>query len=322
MENRIIADLKNSYGLTYNQITPVTGGLLNKKWKVSTDKGELLIKQYSTKRFDRKNLKLIESRLQRQIFLQKKGFSCPLIWQSGGQVIRWLNEETVYMVMEFCKGDIKNSDSISINQMYSLGGTCALMHRALSQLPQPLVKSLPHFGGYTLDSLWEKFRSRLNKCSSEDHSGYRQTLLALEPILKRLSPEFFDKFSKGYAHEDFHSGNILFNIDCVSAVVDFDRNCWSYILHDIGRAILSFALEEDKMNIEKIYAFQKGYSQYLAITLSDIANALRLSWCIEIVWWIQPEFFEECDKTPKRFRDEMLWLTKHWFEMDSILYSY
>lgn len=70
MENRIITDLKNSYGLTCNQITPITGGLLNKKWKVSTEKGELLIKQYSIKRFDKKNLDLIESRLQRQISLQ------------------------------------------------------------------------------------------------------------------------------------------------------------------------------------------------------------------------------------------------------------
>ena len=38
MEDKIIADLKESYGITFNQITPVTGGLLNQKWKVSTEK--------------------------------------------------------------------------------------------------------------------------------------------------------------------------------------------------------------------------------------------------------------------------------------------
>ncbi|MGH4121624.1 MAG: hypothetical protein ACREV6_01605 [Clostridium sp.] len=65
MEDKIIADLKESYGININQITPVTGGLLNHKWKVSTEKGELLVKQYSTKRFRRESIELIESSLQR-----------------------------------------------------------------------------------------------------------------------------------------------------------------------------------------------------------------------------------------------------------------
>ena len=51
MEDKIINDLKESYGLTFHQITPVTGGLMNRKWKISTEKGELLFKQYSINRF-------------------------------------------------------------------------------------------------------------------------------------------------------------------------------------------------------------------------------------------------------------------------------
>ena len=35
MKDSIIADLKNSYGLICNEISPVTGGWLNLKWKVS-----------------------------------------------------------------------------------------------------------------------------------------------------------------------------------------------------------------------------------------------------------------------------------------------
>lgn len=59
MEDSIIADLKGSYGIICNQITPVTGGLLNLKWKVSTEKGEFLVKQYSTKRFRREQIERI-----------------------------------------------------------------------------------------------------------------------------------------------------------------------------------------------------------------------------------------------------------------------
>ena len=172
-----------------------------------------------------------------------------------------------------------------------------------------------------MDLLWDNFNSCMMKCSPDAHVEYRKALIALEPILNRLGTEFFDKFPKGFAHEDFHSGNILYDVDCVSAVIDFDRNCYSYIWHDIGRAILSFALEGNIMNVEKVYAFLEGYSQHSALTLPNIADALRLSWCIEIPWWIQPEFFGECNELPKRFKDEMLWLTKYWFEIDSILCS-
>lgn len=321
MEDKIIVDLKESYGLTCNQITPVIGGLLNMKWRVSTEKGELLVKQYSPKRFRREQIERIEYALQRQITLEKNGVPCPLLWQSGGRVIRCLDDTTAYMVMDFRSGKTENHDTITITQMRSLGSTCAVMHRAFSQLPTHSAKSLPVFGGYTMDLLWDNFNSRVMKCSSEASVEYRKALFALEPILKQLSPELFDKFPKGFAHEDFQPGNILFDEDCVSAVVDFDRNCFSYIWHDIGRAILSFALEGNKMNVEKVCAFLEGYSQHSPLTLSNIADALRLSWCIEVPWWIQPEFFGECSETSKRFKDEMLWLTEHWFELDHILCS-
>lgn len=321
MEDKILVDLKESYGLTCNQITPVIGGFLNLKWKVSTEKGELLVKQYSPKRFDSEQIERIESALQRQIALEKSGVPCPLLWQSGGRVIRWLDDKTAYMVMDFRSGKTETPDTITITQMRSLGSTCAVMHRAFSQLPALSTKSLPVFGGYTMDLLWEKMNSRMTNCSSEAPVEYQKALLALEPILKQLNPRFFDKFPKGFAHEDFQSGNILFYADCVSAVIDFDRNCFSYIWHDIGRAILSFALESDKMNVEKVCAFLEGYSQHSALTLHDIADALRLTWCIEIPWWMQPEFFTECNETAKRFKDEMLWLTENWFDIDSLLCS-
>ncbi|MEG2918263.1 MAG: phosphotransferase [Clostridium sp.] len=320
MEDSIIADLKESYGITINEIAPVTGGLMNLKWKVTTEKAELLVKQYSTKRFSREQIERIESALQRQIILEKNGVPCPFLFQSGGRIIRWLDDKTAYMVMDFQSGSIENSDTITVTQMHSLGSTCAVMHRAFSQLPKHSVKGLPVVGGYTMDLLWENFNSHMMmKSSSEAHGEYRKALLAQEPILKQLNTEFFNKFPKGFAHEDFQPGNILFDVDCVSAVIDFDRNCFSYIWHDIGRAILSFALEGNIMNVEKVCAFIEGYSQHSTLTLTNIVDALRLSWCIEIPWWIQPKFFGECGEIPKRFKDEMLWLTEHWFELDSLL---
>jgi len=315
MEVKIIADLKESDGLILNEITSLTGGFLNLKWKISTGKGQLLVKQYSNERFKREKLELIETRLQRQVILEKNGVPCPFLWQHKGRVIRFLDDRTAYMVQNFHSGKKENPSSITTTQMYSLGSACAIMHKAFSQLPAPSVKSLPIFGSYTMDLLLENFNSRMVKLLPNDHVEYRKALFALEPILNQLETDFFDKFPKGFTHEDFHSGNILFDGDFVSAIVDFDRNCYSYIWHDIGRAILSFALQDNTMNVEKVQAFHEGYSQHLPLTLTNIADALRLTWCIETPWWIQPKFFGECDETPSKFKDEMLWITKNWFNL-------
>jgi len=318
MKNSIAADLKKRHGIECTQITPVSGGWLNEKWRVSTNKGELLIKQFSMERFSRERLEVIETALQRQVMLRESGVLCPFILQSEGKIINWVNDEP-YMVMEFMPGEVRKAENITSVQMKSLGNSCAVMHKAFSGIPEPADKVLPVFGGYSLDLLWEHFNSHKKKCQEDTDTEYRKALLALEPILKQLDQVFFDKFSKGFTHEDIQTGNILFSENAVSAIIDFDRNCYSYTWHDIGIAILSFALDGETLNTEKVQAFIDGYSQHLPLTLSDIADALRISWCIETVWWIQPEFFGECSEVAKRFKEEVVWLTKNWFDLNSVL---
>lgn len=320
MDAEMIADLKESYGLTCHQITPVTGGFLNRKWKVSTDQGDVLVKQYSNERFRKDDIARIESRLKRQVAVAKIGVPCPFLRQHEGRIIRWMNDETAYIAMDFCPGRIEKPDTITASQMRSLGNACAAMHSAFSRLPLPSDRSLPTFGGYTIDLLWKNLRTRMAECAPDAPAEYRRALSALEPILKGLDAGFFDRFPKGFAHEDFHAGNLLFHEDRVSAILDFDRNCYSYPWHDVGRAILSLSLKDGAMDVALVRAFAEGYSAYTALTPADAADALRLTWCIETVWWVQPEFFGECGDTPRRFKDEILWLTKHWLDLDSLLH--
>lgn len=319
MENRIIADLKDSYGLTCGKIVPVPGGWLNRKWKVSTDQGDLLVKQFSNERCGRDKLKLIESALQRQIVLEKMGVPCPRIRRCGGRAIRLLDDETAYMVMDFRPGRSESPNTVTTAQMRSLGSACGFMHEAFSKLPALSVEGYPVDGGQILDSLWANYHARSQDYPSGAPDEYRKAVLAQEPILKRLTHEFFDRLPKGIAHEDFSPDNILFDTVGVSAVVDFDRNHYGYVWHDIGRAMLSFALNGNRLDMERMDAFLEGYSQHLALTLPDMADALRLAWCIEAPWWIRPEFFRENNEKVIRFKDEMLWLTEHWLELDSIL---
>lgn len=321
MQDTIIADLRDTYGLACTQITPVAGGWLNRKWKVTAGERELLVKQFSNERCGREKLEFIESALQRQIILEKHGVPCPFIWQCGGRAIRLLDHETAYMVMDFRPGWAEGPGTVTLPQMRSLGSACGLMHKVFSQLPAEGVEGYPIHGQQVMDSLWANFHARRQECSTCGPVEYRMAVLAQEPILKQLSTGFFDRLPKGIAHEDFSPDNILFGADYVSAILDFDRNRYSFLWHDIGRAMLSLALKDNRMDLQRISAFVEGYSQYITLTLPDVADALRLAWCIEAPWWIRPERFRENTEKVVRFKDEMLWLTEHWFELDSLLCS-
>ncbi len=324
MEESIRADLKASYGLTCDEIIPVTGGWLNKKWKITAGKHHVLVKQFSNKRYSREKIELIEAAMQRQIILEKKGVPCPYIWKCGENAIRWLDNETSYMVMDFLPGKIESPATITLRQMHSLGSACGFMHKAFSQLPARSVNGFPINNREVIDSLWDNFHTRrkaILQAEADSPGDYQKAVLALEPILKQLTSEFFDKLPQGIAHEDFAPDNILFDAEGVSAILDFDRNHYSYLWHDIGRSILSFALMDKRLNMERISAFLEGYSQHLPLTLPDITDALRLSWCIEVPWWIQPEYFQNNREKVARFKDEVLWLTENWFELDSLLCS-
>lgn len=318
MQDKILHDIKIHYGLTCSEIVPVSGGWLNQKWRVTTEEGDLLIKQFSTRRYSGKKMERIENALKRQMFLEKNGVPCPAVWEREGRILRWLDEDTIYMVMRFLPGITESDRTTTATKMRSLGNACGIMHRAFSKLPEPTEKSLPS-GGYSMDELWKHFRSGMAVCPPDVPAGYREALLSMEQVLRRMEPGFFQKFPQGYAHEDMQAGNILFDGEELSAIVDFDRNCYAYIWHDLGRAVMALAFDGVRLDGEKVRAFLEGYSQHYDFTLADMAEALRLTWCIETPWWILPGCFGDCSVIPKRFRDEMLWLTEHWFELDRLL---
>lgn len=319
MLSRIQTDLNRSYGIRCHETVPVTGGWLNRKWKASTDAGPLLIKQFSTERFSQDKIRLIEHALQRQIFARQQGVPCPAIRQCEGRAIRLLDDGTAYMVMDFCEGETAAPGQLTTGQMASLGSACSLLHRAFSRLPASSVLGYPLRSAAFLSSLLDNCRARMRELSSGMPAAYQRALSVQEPILKELSVSFLNRLPRGIAHEDFTSDNLLFFPDALSAIIDFDRNQYSFLWHDIGRAVLSFTLHEGRLELPKILAFVEGYSRHGSLTLRDIADALRISWCIETPWWIQPAFFMDERGKTKRFRDEILWLGEHFFELDDLL---
>ena len=354
MGEEIRADLKCSFGLHADSVTPVSGGWLNRKWKLVCDGNAWLIKQYSRKRFNQKQLDWIEQSMQRQIIAKKEGVPCPGLFSFLGKVLRTLPDGTTYMVMEFCPGVMLDHNTVTTDQMYSLGKACGQIHRTFSALPPQGVRGYPLDRKAVLRELWEHYRTQMaeyEKAAEEGgHAGssdfsdsseglsaeffpevslkiFPEFIRALERerrILEKLPADFFDRLETGIGHEDFTPDNMLFSGNEVSAILDFDRSQYGYRLHDVGRAILSFALKDGKMDLKKAYAFLEGYGEWMAFGGSSragcsgdwlertLSDALMLTWCIEAPWWVKKGVFAGASVKPGRFLEEITWVGEWW----------
>ena len=261
----------------------------------------------------------IADALVRQTGVREDGVPCPAILYADGLPMRFLDDEakTVYMVMEFCEGHTESPDTVTAEQMYDLGRTCGKMHRSFRKFSPDGVKGYPISAERLPEELRENFRAR--RADASPSAEYHAAVAAQEKILASLDPAFFGRLPKGIAHEDFSPDNILFDLHGVTAVLDFDRCSYGFRYHDIGRALMSLAWNHRTFDPEKIRAFTDGYAAYLPLSVSEIPDILRITWCIEVPWWIRPEFFADCSPKVARFRDEILFLTENWFAAGSFI---
>jgi homoserine kinase type II len=200
--------------------------------------------------------------------------------------------------------------------MHSLGSACAIMHKYFAQLN---AENLSIDTDNLLIKLINYHEDCVSKMPTEECELYKQTVVKQEKIINSLHDDFLCSLPKGITHKDFAADNILFYKDSVSAILDFDTNRYGYQWQDIGRILLSLSLKNEDFNVNLVNAFISGYQEHLEMNISHIANAMRLSWCIETPWWIYYGNFINPTIKAARFRDEIIWLTDNWFELEYIL---
>jgi len=315
LDEVILRDLRENYGLQPTEIAPVDGGWMNKKWKIKTPEGVFLVKQFSRERFNERQLGQIEDALTRQMILYGAGVPCPRIFPCGGRPIRRTADGTVYMVMDFAPGYTVTPETVTETQLCSLGEAAARMHDAFAHLPTEGIRRYPENGAALLDQLQRTHSARREALHDGSPDAYRRAIMTQEAILRTLSAEYPDALPRAIAHEDFSPDNMLFTESGISAILDFDRNQYSYPLHDIGRVLLSLCLHHGTLCGERIDAFCRGYAEHRPLSAEDLADALRITWCIETIWWIREDFFTGGKAKIIRFRDEILWVGEHWHEL-------
>jgi len=314
----VFAHLSREWNIEVCSYSAVYRGLSNWKWVVNTPDNKLFVKCYHPKRYrldEPKHKISIARSLSFQRLLHDRANVCPDVMMHNGEMIIQSDSGYFYVVMEHFDGTPPRAGCLDANMMYRLGQASGRMHAVLSQYPEQGAPWRP-----VLTTMQEKWQIQMDQ-SMELPSLPTRLKRALErqgELLHQLDLSIFDALVPGWAHWDLWVDNILIGADGDIRLVDFDTVQWGYPEVDVARVILSGALRNGQLQIGPTAAFLKGYREESPFAPGRLSLSLQLLWCREAHWWLKTNM-DTFSAPPKRFAEEMLWLTEHWDHLDTWL---
>jgi homoserine kinase type II len=323
IENSILVEIKETiermFSIKIIEYAEINRGLLNLKWKVITNKGTLFIKQYNEERYPTSNEKR-SNRLNTAVLIQKRlseeGIRCPHILTYNEEVILRTKQNIRFIITEHREGNLVNAGKINCNQFHDLGVELGKIHSLVNN--QIDKKAIPRWVLPSKEQLIAEWNENWKLTNGRNTEDINNLLNLQKEILENIDMNIFEGSKPGWAHSDLWCDNILFYTDSLSAIIDFDKFQYIYPELDISRAILSFALDNNCLRMEAVKAFINGYNQFGNITADDIIRSLKLLYCLQSFRWLNNDSFNS-EGPPKRFADEMVWLSINWPNLEKIL---
>lgn len=314
----IEGSLRRRFGVEVFERTPIRRGWLNLKWKVSTDAGQLLIKQYNRERFKLYKSEELLRAVSQQMRLKESGLPCPRLLSDHGEVFVTSEGGERFLVMEFSEGSLIPPGRVRERQIHDLGLVTAKMHHLLNDGTLG-AKASPQFVPPSREERMGHWRSLRQTAAA---AGDDRLVEEVETQLRATEGVDLDRFAgaaAGWAHRDLWVDNLLFFEHRVAAVLDFDRLNYDYPALDAARAVISCALDDQgRLDASLARAFMAGYTEERPAAPGFLTQALQLLWYMEGVWWIHAEMDREGDTTV-RFAKEMEWLARHVKDLPGIL---
>lgn len=305
------------FGFQLKSVEQIRRGWLNLKWKIETDRGTYLLKQYNKDRLKKYSIPELRNVFLQQNQLHELAFPCPRILSKSEETFFQSADGEYFILMEFCEGNIISPGNYTEEQMYQLGYYTGKLHSLLND-GTPLANRNPQF----------RIPTRLERTShwqSVLEETFQKGKLDLLPIIE-LQIQLTDHFSIdhlnhkpiGWAHRDLWADNILFQQDKLAGIIDFDRLNVDYLTLDAGRAVISGVLDGNSFHTKNAQAFIKGYRVHQKAGRNFLRDSLLLLWYLESEWWLD-SIMDERKGPPKRFVQEMIWLSEHLLDLEEIV---
>ncbi|KPB03767.1 phosphotransferase [Bacillus sp. CHD6a] len=315
--NDLIITCNRYFGLKVLNATPIKRGWLNLKWKITTDFGVFLIKQFNKERYKLYNHEELLLAFSQQMRLHNRGLPCPKLYSYEGQFLIESEKGELFMLMDYCSGTVIPPGELNVHQMYDLGRVTGYMHQVLND-GTLRVKRHPEFIPPSREERLTHWESVWNRANNTDKSHLLPILETQFKVTETINLEDFNLSASGWAHRDLWVDNLLFEEKNISAVLDFDRMKYDYPQLDCARAVISGALYENHFDVSLVHAFIEGYSEQSLLKKGFIISSLKMLWFMESTWWINSSM-DQHSGPPDRFAKEMLWLSENQKELESML---
>lgn len=299
------------------KVIPIHRGWLNLKWKLETDVGNFVLKQYNKERYKLYDPLTLLQALHQQQRLHNNGVSYPKLLTYKNNVMHTSKNNERFVVLEYKEGNLISPGKVNEKEIYSLGKTIGHMHNLLND-GSLIEGETPKFVPPTKEERlthWEEKRREAEKLGKEHILPY---IKLQQEATQLVNVDQFYNSKKGWVHRDLWVDNFLFHNDKVSAILDFDRLDYDYVELDIGRAVISCALHDGVLNKSLVASFLEGYRNELDFPVGNIVRAIQMLWYMESTWWIHADM-DQHSVPPSRFADEMNWIAENYGALHSIL---
>ncbi|CAM4323253.1 phosphotransferase [Paenibacillus tarimensis] len=289
-------------------VKPVKRGWLNLKWKVVTDSGTFLIKQYNPERYRLYKQDKLMLALNEQVRLHAAGLACPRLLTENQTIMFASEQGDLFIVMEHCSGEVVPAGQLNAPQLFELGKSTGRMHRLLND--GALNIALPVFEPPRKQARIDHWNTLFRELPADKISHLADEFELQRKATEAFSMDLLTCLQSGWAHRDLWADNLLFAGDRLSAILDFDRLDYDYPQADAARAVMSCAWNEQELDMRLASAFMEGYAEERQTAEGYLTNGLQLLWYMESTWWITGDM-DSHSVPPARFAREMRWLAEN-----------
>ncbi|MER6614625.1 phosphotransferase [Streptomyces xantholiticus] len=260
---------------------PVTQGLLNRGYRLSTTRGAYFLKHHLDG--DHEGISRQHRATKRLQALDVP--VAPPLEDSHGDTVAVIGGHC-YALHPWVEGRHRNGAQLSTAQSRRLGSLLGLVHTCLAQVMDTGAAGDTEHGSADpdetfalIDELLELARSARPRDSFDTLAEHRllQRRILLERHAGRRPPA---GGAGGWVHGDFHPLNLLYQGAEPAAIVDWDRlGVQPRAEEAVRAAAIFFVLPAGRLELTKVRAYARAYRQAAG------ADAAELRAAVHRVWW-------------------------------------
>lgn len=261
---------------------PVTEGLLNRGYRLSTTLGNFFLKHYLDG-----NEAVIARQHRATVRLDELGVPVASPVADGqGRTVAVLGGRC-FGLYPWVEGRHREGAELSADQSARLGALLGLVHTSLARVHPPVQQPLTHETAdpQTTHELIDELLGlvRGQRPREEFDELAEQRLIERRGLLDRWAhrrPAEWSAPTTGWVHGDFHPLNVLYRDTEPVAIVDWDRLGMQPRAEEAVRAAAIFFLREDgELDLVKVRRYASAYRQAASVPVQEMGAAVHR------VWW-------------------------------------